>query len=421
MKNRAVVTLTGSVLLLALNTPLSFAGTIDYEKFFFLENPGGKVTKTTKVLVGAEVDTWANKDSKKFDLKTITILDLPGTKDDVTKDIRHCKEPTHTASDAINIGFPLVPGAAVSEEELGNLASSLMVAIADTHDAPNKADAKINGDGGAEFNFEAWIEAAKSVQTVNKKDIGFVKLEGSATAGEINDDDKCHSASSVAAVHIGALEAFTFDGSAKKPKINSFGKNTLIGSGLSLPGTKSAKNAIDPFWVTLTDLDTGEAITEIVMSQILESVNGIFSIDDAGILLSISALDSESFVSLSFSSNSDWVENPYSYSYTLDGSGLSVSGDKFPLSDWTVMTTASTVSAFFPFGAGGQPFDVAEISPPDGLLVQDHTYRFAAGASEGVWVAETVPEPGSLCLIGLGALALLGYRRRLRRALGDSP
>src|SRR5262249_2682705 len=153
------------------------------------------------------------------------------------------------------------------------------------------------------------------------------------------------------------------------------------GGAFDTPVQRDRGEELDPYFVSLTNLDTQTVTREITATLNLEWSGALYSVDDSGIRLTVNRNDPLSMVSLAFHSElSSWVLNPYSYGATLTPTGFTAFGIT-PQSDWTVTTTSDTIVAFFPFGSGGQPFDVVMARAPDSLFVDGDNYRYDSGSS----------------------------------------
>src|SRR5262249_33634955 len=79
----------------------------------------------------------------------------------------------------------------------------------------------------------------------------------------------------------------------KPPIVESIGRNTMVGGKINIDtqGLDFIGGVRDPYFVTLTDLDTGAETVEEVMAQDLMWSDALYSLDDNGIRLTINRND----------------------------------------------------------------------------------------------------------------------------------
>src|SRR5205823_8413528 len=137
------------------------------------------------------------------------------------------------------------------------------------------------------------------------------RIWGSASAGVPNDGDVLHSADAFGAVGIVSKGRFVAAGG--KPPLEELTGSFMMRGG-SVQASGKGGRALDPYYLTVTDVDTGEVSTQPLMRLSLDYNNAEYSVDDTGISFKVDRNDPNSFVSLDFSSAiSPWVLNPYTY------------------------------------------------------------------------------------------------------------
>ena len=383
---------------------------IFYMKEFFLD----RVDANAPIVAGGVAETWASKEPE-VKLPTLVVkAGDPAARPPVPAvTLDYVRALVQTSQNKINKGFPIsATGNTVDSDPnkngiafLGNIVTSDGL----DHTAMNVAIATLSVQGRKAVGPRVLVRQPGG-GTVEKllTDSVRVGIVGSAAAGKPTDGDRVHSADSFVGVEIKAKNTFQVVGGGDKPTVEAISRNVMTGGRFD-PTAIAKGEVLDPYFVTLTDLDTNTATVELVMLQDLLWSDALFQVDDTGIRLTINRNDPESFVSLLFSSStSSWVLDPYTYFARLDRAGLSASG-LTPLSGRTVTMTSDTVEAFFPFGSEGQPYDDVLIRPPDSLFAVDHVYTYDIGASEGAFDISAVPQTASLTLT-LGGLAVLAAR-----------
>jgi hypothetical protein len=234
-----------------------------------------------------------------------------------------------------------------------------------------------------------------------------VDLSGHAFAGSIRDKDRCHAANSAAGARItGVTETFrwTPETSEGAPIVEVAGQ---IFTGASyerrMGRAQTSQGNIDPYFVSLLDMTTGEIRTETVMRHEITATNGYWDLNEYGILLGIPKSDPLAFVNLVFDQPSSWVRDPYSYSARLDNMNGFVATGALS-SGWELTEYTDKIEAFYAFGPEGMPFDFAQVSAPLDLFTVGHDYTYDLGAGDGVYERIVVPEPGPLPLLAAALL-----------------
>ncbi|MBC7816140.1 MAG: PEP-CTERM sorting domain-containing protein, partial [Planctomycetaceae bacterium] len=240
-------------------------------------------------------------------------------------------------------------------------------------------------------------------------------IQGGSRAGPPEDKHNFHSADSFAAIEIDAFRTFVQTKVNGQDRLVGVANNTMVGGGFNAhDGGKETKD-IDPLYLRVRDLDTGASITEEILTQNIFSRDATYSLTDAGLEFQINPLNPLSFVELEFHADSPWVSNPYAYGARFDSGRLTISGDRYPLADWQITQMGSRKRAFIPFGPDGSLFDMVEALPPDNLFTVGHNYQYDVGAGSGSFeIASSVPEPGSMFLVGLTATLGTTFIRRRR-------
>lgn len=376
-----------------------------YDKVFFSSG----VLPAATIDVGGVVETWAG---------TFPVPEFADVDPTRSLGLIYQHASGLTGRDLITnpsgppFGFPIRTAATVSTGFSG-----LATVPNDGHDNPNSAlaiilveplmpglgpEVKVRDGGGV------GLRLLNTVRT---------RLVGSAIAGVPVDSDPWHSANSAAAVNIVGKAQFKVTDPGAIPTVMEVGSISASADGQCSIGGRDCSGAMhDPYFVTVRDLDTGLAVTQLVMSLTIDAADANYSIDNTGIRLTVRREDPESFVSLSFTNNFAWVGNPYEYGATLSSAGFAAFG-LTPLSGWSVTETAETLEAFFAYPNAEMLFDRAIVRPPDGLFTMGHTYAYDDGASAVVFIAAASEPPAILLLLtGVVAFAL---RRKDQRPLSD--
>lgn len=370
---------------------------------------------------GARAQTWRDLPLNKTD--TVPIYQPPAPKKPIERKYVHAAERIRKAIIAgdPNEGLPIAPiaGKDVDTADPRNPAGThswypaTASIFTDGHNEPNSAmadievtkrntteskDIKVNGPNGIETKtLLNWVQG---------------DLRGFAIAGAIADNCTAHSADSFAGVKIDAVNSWVFDAQHGAEVGDQIVDNVGVGGTISGPLVYKG-GFVDPLFLVVNDIDTGELWVEELMRQTLEYSDATYSIDEDGIRMTINALDPDSYVDLDFTTEFDWVLNPYTYGARLDATGLTAYGVT-PLSGWTVNTIGNTIEAYYDFGPDGKPLDYVQAKPPDSMFVQGHTYTYDSGGGGGVWEV-TVPEPASLSVLAFGAIGVLVSTRRRSR------
>lgn len=384
-----------------------------YDKEFYANT----IKADAKIAAGGIVETWYGSPRNNHEIVT-----LPGEDPIVCKVCDTPTKPPTLVGPRPGLPIALLPGGVtVSTDIGGGIATYESKAHGDAHTEQNL--------GASGYIVETRDSGPKNVrirqkgQPLQQKVLNdYVKANvfGNAFAGTPTppDKDRCHAADSAAGVMIqGAAETFRVVGGGDVPVVVAAGRVFTGGAfNYEPPGSQKRsrveKGNLDPYYVSLVDLTTGETSTEVVMQHTMDAVNGHWEIDDTGIRLVVSRDDPEAFVDLAFDQPSSWVLDPYSYSAHLDINGLVTAGEL--TSGWTVSTLTETVEAFYAFDSEGMPFDYVEVAAPAELFNPDHDYTYDVGAGDGAFerVLAAVPEPSSFVL-ACGILAVLpNFRRR---------
>lgn len=359
--------------LLFISLPPSFAEQT-YRKVYFVNRVDGRAS----IHAGGEVQTWFGDTIVNDNVTIYTGIMAP-----VVIPYQHATQRSKRG--LAGSGLPILR---VRKHVDPKGYSSGLVNIMDGHVNENNASVEISvsprrrDPQTLDTRTGGRVILSNHVQTI---------LEGKAKAGLPRDGDKRHSADSFAGAQIQGAQIFKLIPMQGIPTLEVFGKDVM--SGGAFEGNGIAGKQTDPYFMTITDLKTGEVMEEVVMMLSLEYSNAFYSVDDSGIRLTIDRSDPDSFVSLMFSSEFPWVLNPYTYGATLDADGLTAFGET-PLDGWQITTTDDTVEAFFAFGPEGQPFDSAVVDPPDSFFIAKHKYKYDIGSSAGAFeVAVETPTP----------------------------
>lgn len=398
--------------LLLFGSSVSSAKAASFTKEFFSTD----VAAGTTIQAGAVAQTWAtpkgtkpsSQASQHIIYQKINKLATPGgvfitlTKPPISVNYIHAKN--RVLNRTINGGFLTSiedrdqqifrAGGITSTGSTVDQGYSAMIPVTpDDHMAPNSISASINvapriaGQGP-----EIIVRNANGPnQKITLNNSVKTTLAGTANAGTPTDSDITHSADSTAAVSIEAQKSFlVVDPTTDVPTTDVYVRNNvLIGQAASSLGDETGSYS-DPMYASLDNLDTEESSVQQIAEFFVDVDNGFFSIDDSGIILSIDTSLEKSSVSFSFSSQFDWVRNPYSYGAILDSSGFSGFG-LTPSSNWTISTTGNIIEAFLDFN-GQQPFDAISVRPPNSLFNTEATYAYSTGGGSGVFEIKIVPE-----------------------------
>jgi len=410
-RNSALTTLAPLLVgaTIAIARPVA-AGPIEYKKTFLIANVDGQA----KIYAGGVVQTWEIGPIKPD--KHTVFTEKTG---DITLPYSHATNKTDFG--LVNKGFPISDTKSVASDgwpganpalarttvtDANKSTATVTIDVKARQADPKKIEAVGHPDGNAaEREIKNYVEAV---------------ISGSAKAGE-----KWYttSADSAGAVYVEGGDIF--QGLTGIKQYTYYGKNqTLMGSswqgnigGEKDPGKKNPGQG-DPWFVTFTDLETGDEITEAIANQSLEFFDADVSIDDTGIFLAINPLDLDSFVDFFFSSLFPWVANPFQYGFHFDAHGLSVFGGKLNQSAWSLNTTAANRwEAFMPWASGSQPYDEVTITVPGAFNVEGHQYSMSAGIDDVAWdtnAGQPVPEPGTAFLVGAGLLCARRFLRNKR-------
>jgi len=406
---------SGNAALLTLSFMLGTAvpgigAQLSYDKVFFVNQVAvPDPAKAPLISAGAQIQTWSDDPvaTSAVNFKT----GGPPTNYD--------HAATRTGSKVINGGLPISPTAQTVLQGY----NPGEISLNDGHSAPNKATANIKVDALMPTGPAVDIRIPGQQQTNRVVLNNSVRAEiiGVAEAGPVNDHHGHHSADSFAAVEINGKETFVkTPDPGSVPQVQVFQNTVMQGGAFQKGGLVPRGKVIDPAFMTILDLDTGVVVArEQIMSQTVDWTDALFSLDATGIQLTVNKADPLSSVSLLFLATSPWISNPYSYGATLNGTGLVAFGET-PLSGWTLTTDGDIVNAFFAFGAGGQPYDYAQVTPPSSLFTAGHTYQYDVGSGNGVFVLEAeIPEPSTLAMLGIFGLLILaksGFMKSTIRA-----
>jgi hypothetical protein len=390
--------------------------TIDYHKIFYAANV---TDKDAAIFGGAQVQTW--------------ITNPPTTANPITffengkkQTFLHAKQNNGREIIEKKYGLPVTdtkktvsdgwkPEKLSYTDDKGNTATATIV-----------VDKRIAGPGP-----EVQIRVGeKKTANIFLKDSVKVDLQGTALATVPTHDIELHSADSFSAVKIDKAVLYRVeppeDPKAPIPPVPTIVAAQQMAGGRSqrhdTGGVPSDGTVIDPLVLTLFDItDPLNPVTignEVLIEQQISLRGGFFEMDNTGILLGIDAAQPDSEAALMFSMPSEWVQNRYGYSAVLNAAGLTASGE---LEGWTTSMHDNLLTAFYAFGASGQPFDYVEARPPASLFQEGHSYSYSLGSGDGASVLQPAPEPATFMLTG-GAvcfgIALALSRARRRRRLG---
>ena len=202
-----------------------------------------------------------------------------------------------------------------------------------------------------------------------------------------------HSADAFVGVELKATSTYIATAGTNPPIFHVLGRDLVaLGGGTRRTRTVTWEALRDPFFLTVTDLNTGIATRQILMAENADYLNSRIVMDDTGIHLTVSRIV-PSFATVDFNSEMPWVLNPYSYHFRLDGSGLSLGSIFARRLDSHDHRRHHHDLAFAP---GGMPFDAVAVQPDASVFTMGHTYSFDVGAGGGVYEVASVPEPPAL-------------------------
>jgi hypothetical protein len=414
----------------------------DYKKTIYFNN----VAAGAGILGGAQVQTWSGKFMPK---DSLTIVEGSKPSDTISIPYQHAADtakvdpknpPKPLKTDTINGGFPIkdVTGITVDTKD-GWMPKKASVKDDAGVKNPSMAEANLvvgqrvpgNGD-------QVVITLPKSPNGTGK--VGLIDsvkatVSGSAMAGAANDANY-HSADSFGAVSITAAQKYRVTREGNIPTVEVIEQNQMNGAGIAPSNQRGQQHTlakqVDPYFVTVTDQTDQKVTRDQVLSETLESRDATYSVDNKGIHLSIARGDPNAFVTLNFDSHDSlgWVQNPYTYGARLDASGLTAFGEYLPgwdimkafgmdssgetQSGWSITMGTDTIDASYAFGPDGQPFDYAQVRPPDSFFTLGDEYTVDLGASDGAFVVmESVPEPTSFYSLGIAlSIVFMALARR---------
>ena len=231
-----------------------------------------------------------------------------------------------------------------------------------------------------------------------------VGVSARVKAGEIQDGDKSHSADAFGAVTAGAARVFVQTSADNALLGKAAQRMTIVGGSFAGPGEKRNQLILDPYYLSVLDQTTNRIIdTQLLMTRVSTP------------RVRCSTLRTAAYASQS----TEPIRTPSSPGVRLDNAGLTVTGNRYPLSDWTVTTTTSTIEAFLPFGVDVLTYDFADVRVPGSLLPVGDTFEVSAESDSGAWETTSIPEAPSLILLSAAA-ALLSFMIRSRRRVNCS-
>jgi len=200
-------------------------------------------------------------------------------------------------------------------------------------------------------------------------------------------------------------------------RVNSLGTPTLVGSVPGNPVTEGADIAPSTF---------GAYAGQVVVAS--ESANAIFAISNTGVVtqiplvdglgnsISIPLAEQLSFVPLNLGVSGNSIEGYYATNYPINVYKADATQFVGMLGDAIVSAEFGSNSPIWDVHFDGTNFVATQIGnlpnqAEDGLFVTADILN--PGCSETNTCRNTVPEPGSLALLGMG-LAGLGFNRRKR-------
>jgi hypothetical protein len=366
-------------------------GEVDFSKLFFQSDVAG----TADIIAGGQLASHFNS--------PVTVHTYKVAPDLVVK-LNECKLPADGSPKNVGLGLEIGD----THTTLDDTYDTGLVKYDDSHDASNHAEGRILVVP-ASFPNGVKVRSAGGIPTnTTVKPGAMAFLIGSATAGVPTKEDghDKHSASVVLGAKMTGGTVFKVI-PGEKLELQYLTENRILSRGTAFSGGKS--QLWDPVVMTLRNLTTGTSRTDVLTTFNMDAQDAEFSIDDTGISFLINPGDPESYVDMQFSNaGSPWLTNPYSYAAHFDPSGLTASGAT-PLSGWSISTVGTQLRAFWSFDADGLPFDMANISIPMDDLVSGDDYAIDFGGDGGV--SEIVPEPGTLAILGVSGMLLLGRGR----------
>ena len=247
-----------------------------------------------------------------------------------------------------------------------------------------------------------------------------VGVSARVKAGEIQDGDKSHSADAFGAVTAGAARVFVQTSADNALLWKAAQRMTIVGGSFAGPGEKRNQLILDPYYLSVLDQTTNRIIdTQLLMTRVSTPRvrcstlrTAVYASHSTEPIRTPSSPDGSA-------ADSPWTTAPYSYGVRLDNAGLTVTGNRYPLSDWTVTTTTSTIEAFLPFGVDVLTYDFADVRVPGSFLPVGDTFEVSAESDSGAWETTSIPEAPSLILLSAAA-ALLSFMIRSRRRVNCS-
>ena len=378
------------------------------------------VNRNGNIIGGGVAQTWASIEAGT--VQSTHLVDKVGN-DKIEVTYSHSNSPAPTARAVVMdggnpFGFPISTTGKKVQDNWNPAQPALAI---DDHKIRNEARVLPTAFffPGA-TTITTWDAALSQRVRRTLTDLLSVGISARVKAGEIQDGDKGHSADAFGAVTAGAARVFVQTSADNELLWKAAQRMTIVGGSFAVPGEKHNQLVLDPYYLSVLDQTTNRIIgTQLLMDQSLNAKGALFNIEDSGIRFTINRADPDSFVSWQFSSDSPWTTAPYSYGVRLDNAGLTVTGNRYPLSDWTVTTTTSTIEAFLPFGVDGLTYDFADVRVPGSLLPVGDTIEVSAESDSGAWETTSIPEAPSLILLSAAA-ALLSFMIRSRHRVNCS-
>ncbi len=397
---------------------------VTFSKTFYLSGAAAK----DKIQAGAEVDTWAG--ATLFNGTKNLIVNSKGR---VVNKVKYLHSNVRTmgttklsvpalapfgarleglpvSTNGLAEAFVLAPGAAPANSLLATTAPHV-----DNHTKPNSGSVSITASKLTLVPLKYKKRKGGKVKTITN----YVKvgIEGFATAGKPTrpaDTDKAHSADAFGAAYIKGTKNYLYNGFVGNfPILKRVSKYNVGGGGFGTAGLKTVNKAVDPTTVTLVNVTDGTEVSKTVMEMSVSSANGTFTMDDTGIRLAVNKNDPDSIASINFTSDFDWVVDPYVYGATLTTSGGIAGFSSYgeTLGGWSFLETNDVIEAFYEY-VDGVLFEEVEVLPLSDL-VTGKTYRYESGDGVGAYsVASVVPIPTAAYLFGSGLLGLIGVAKR---------